>query len=145
MGDVPLLGNRPDVLYGATDSERTPCGEIYVTINVNDEGVPYEMRLEGMGKQGGCVRSMIEVIGTLASKSLEEGVPFAKVLKRFDGVGCSKAPPPTANDPGGSCIHKISIGAKKAYESALMGLYDRLDEEAKKRLPPLQLELFKQR
>ena len=116
MSKIPVNGKRPANLSGVTVSKHTPCGSIYVTVNTLANGEPYEVRLNGMGKSGGCVRSMLEVIGTLASKSLEEKVPIDKVIKRFEGISCDRADPPVGNDPGGSCLHKISIGITEAIK-----------------------------
>ena len=63
---------RPDVVFGSTQRINTGCGSIYVTVNHDESGKPFELFTQ-IGKAGGCAASQTESIGRLASLALRPG------------------------------------------------------------------------
>ena len=78
---------RPRVLYGTTRKFPMECGNLYVTINMENEK-PFEV-FTVMGKAGGCTASYTEAIARLASLALRSGVEPEEVIKQLRGIGCS--------------------------------------------------------
>ena len=82
---VPLP--RPDITHGTTHRVGTGCGNLYVTINVCDEGKPFEI-FTRMGKAGGCAASQSEAIGRLVSLALRSGIEPDEIVKQLMGISC---------------------------------------------------------
>jgi ribonucleoside-diphosphate reductase alpha chain len=78
---------RPDITRGTTQRVRTGCGNLYVTINVCNEGKPFEI-FTRMGKAGGCAASQSEAIGRLVSLALRSGIEPDEVVKQLMGISC---------------------------------------------------------
>ncbi|MEM5814516.1 MAG: adenosylcobalamin-dependent ribonucleoside-diphosphate reductase, partial [Candidatus Aenigmatarchaeota archaeon] len=96
---------RPKAMTGSTREVKTGCGDMYVTIN-NDENGPFELFCS-MGKSGGCIAAFSEAIGRLVSLALRSGVDPKQVVKQLKGIRCSRP----VFDTGGitySCADAIS-------------------------------------
>jgi ribonucleoside-diphosphate reductase alpha chain len=78
---------RPGVVAGETRRVETGCGNMYVTINTDEEGRPFELFAQ-IGKAGGCAASQTEAIGRLISLSLRAGVEPRAIAKQLRGVRC---------------------------------------------------------
>jgi len=78
---------RPEITRGTTHRVGTGCGNLYVTINVCDEGKPFEI-FTRMGKAGGCASSQSEAIGRLVSLSLRSGIEPDEIVKQLMGISC---------------------------------------------------------
>ncbi|MCH7768975.1 MAG: vitamin B12-dependent ribonucleotide reductase [Nitrospinae bacterium] len=89
----PALGTgttpkaRPDVTRGTTRSIMTGCGKMYVTINEDEHGVPFEL-FNSIGKAGGCASAQSEAIGRLVSLALRSGVNPEVIVKHLKGISC---------------------------------------------------------
>ena len=78
---------RSEVAFGVTKRMKTGCGNLYVTINEDPEGRPFEIFTQ-MGKAGGCATSQCEAIGRLASLALRGGIDSVEILSQMRGISC---------------------------------------------------------
>ncbi|MBI5682935.1 MAG: vitamin B12-dependent ribonucleotide reductase [Deltaproteobacteria bacterium] len=78
---------RGDVTFGATRKMKTGCGNLYVTVNEDEEGRPFEIFTQ-IGKAGGCAASQCEAIGRMASLALRSGIQPEEVAKQMHGISC---------------------------------------------------------
>jgi len=80
---------RPELTHGTTRKMHTGCGNLYVTINEDDKGKPFEL-FSQMGKGGGCAASQCEAISRLISYSLRMGMNLQPIMKQLKGISCHK-------------------------------------------------------
>jgi ribonucleoside-diphosphate reductase alpha chain len=90
-GEKESLGRGPrarqDVIRGSTRKIRTGCGNIYVTVNEDEEGNLFEI-FNQIGKAGGCAASQSEAIGRLVSLALRSGVEPEEIVRQLKGISC---------------------------------------------------------
>ncbi len=78
---------RPEVMHGVTRIMKTGCGNLYVTINEDEEGNPFEVFTQ-MGKAGGCAASQAEAIGRLVSMAFRSNISVSEIVKQLKGISC---------------------------------------------------------
>jgi len=78
---------RQDVIHGSTRKIRTGCGNLYVTVNEDGEGRPFEI-FNQIGKAGGCAASQSEAIGRLVSLAFRSGVEPEDIIRQLKGISC---------------------------------------------------------
>ncbi|MEW6163133.1 MAG: vitamin B12-dependent ribonucleotide reductase [Nitrospirota bacterium] len=78
---------RPEVIKGTTRLMKTGCGNLYVTINEDEEGHLFEL-FTSMGKAGGCAASQSEAIGRLVSLAFRSDIEPDEVIKQLKGISC---------------------------------------------------------
>ena len=78
---------RPEATRGTTRMMRTGCGKLYVTINEDTDGKPFEI-FNQMGKAGGCSASQSEAIGRLVSLSLRSDIDVKEIISQLKGISC---------------------------------------------------------
>ncbi len=78
---------RQDVIHGSTRKIRTGCGNLYVTVNEDEEGNLFEI-FNQIGKAGGCAASQSEAIGRLVSLALRSGIEPEDVVRQLKGISC---------------------------------------------------------
>jgi len=78
---------RPEVIIGTTTKVATGCGNLYVTINVDEEGRPFELFTQ-MGKAGGCAASQLEAIGRLVSLAFRSGIEVKSIIEQLRNIRC---------------------------------------------------------
>jgi len=78
---------RQDVIHGSTRKIRTGCGNLYVTVNEDEEGRLFEI-FNQIGKAGGCVASQSEAIGRLVSLAFRSGIEPEDIIRQLKGISC---------------------------------------------------------
>jgi ribonucleoside-diphosphate reductase alpha chain len=78
---------RPEVIIGTTTKVSTGCGNLYVTINVDEESSPFELFTQ-MGKAGGCAASQLEAIGRLVSLGFRSGIEVKSIIEQLRNIRC---------------------------------------------------------
>ncbi len=81
---------RPPVLKGRTLKMNSPLGDIYVTINEDDAGRPFEVFCT-LGKAGGAAFADAEAMGRLMSLALRSGVPITALRDQLRGISSDRA------------------------------------------------------
>jgi ribonucleoside-diphosphate reductase alpha chain len=81
---------RPTVLRGRTMKMNSPLGDLYVTVNEDESGRPFEVFCT-LGKAGGAAMADTEAIGRLASLALRSGIPITAVRDQLRGISCDRA------------------------------------------------------
>jgi ribonucleoside-diphosphate reductase alpha chain len=81
---------RPPALRGTTRRMPSPLGDLYVTVNEDETGRPFEV-FATLGKAGGAAMADVEAIGRLISLALRSGVPLADVHQQLRGISCDRA------------------------------------------------------
>jgi ribonucleoside-diphosphate reductase alpha chain len=78
---------RPEVIIGTTTKVSTGCGNLYITINVDEDGRPFELFTQ-MGKAGGCAASQLEAIGRLVSLGFRSGIEVKSIIEQLRNIRC---------------------------------------------------------
>lgn len=78
---------RPEVITGTTTKVATGCGNLYVTINIDEQGRPFELFTQ-MGKAGGCAASQLEAIGRLVSLGFRSGIEVKSIIEQLRNIRC---------------------------------------------------------
>ena len=81
---------RPQVVRGVTERVRTGHGNMYVTINFDEQQTPFEV-FANLGKAGGCDSAQIEAISRLVSLALRSGIDISVILEQIAGITCCPA------------------------------------------------------
>ena len=88
---APLVPRqRPTLVKGVTERIRTGHGNVYITINFDDAGKPFEV-FTTLGKAGGCDSAQLEAISRLISLSLRSGIDTNQVIDQLRGITCCPA------------------------------------------------------
>ncbi|MDP2958458.1 MAG: ribonucleotide reductase N-terminal alpha domain-containing protein [Longimicrobiales bacterium] len=81
---------RPQALCGYTMKMMSPLGDLYVTLNEDDQGRPFEVFCT-LGKAGGAAMADAEAVGRLVSLALRSGIPISRVKDQLRGISCDRA------------------------------------------------------
>ena len=81
---------RPQTTHGVTERVRTGHGNMYVTINFEEDTKPFEV-FGTLGKAGGCDSAQLEAISRLVSLALRSGIDPANVTEQLRGITCCPA------------------------------------------------------
>ena len=82
--------SRPQTIHGVTERVRTGHGNMYVTINFDENDRPFEV-FGNLGKAGGCDSAQLEAISRLVSLALRSGIDPSAVLEQLRGITCCPA------------------------------------------------------
>jgi len=87
---------RPMVLHGTTYKAESPIGKMYVTINQDDKGEPFEVFLNN-GKSGSDVMAMADALGRMISFVLRIHSPvpqrerMREIVSELSGIGGARS------------------------------------------------------
>lgn len=87
---------RPEVTSGFTERVKIGCGNLYVTVNYDENGICEVFT--STGKAGGCP-SQSEATARLASIALRSGISVEEILDQLKGIRC----PSTVRQQGMKC------------------------------------------
>lgn len=87
----PQPRQRPERMSGSTYKIKTGYGTMYVTVNDDDEGRPFEV-FATLGKSGGFFQAKSEAICRLVSLSLRSGILTETIVEQLKGI---RGPAPT--------------------------------------------------
>jgi ribonucleoside-diphosphate reductase alpha chain len=105
---------RPKVVCGTTTKIQTGCGNLYVTINEDENGRPFEVFTQ-MGKAGGCAASQLEAVGRLVSLALRSGIDIKTIIDQLEGIRC-----PSPSWEKGGRIFSCADALAKVIERILL-------------------------
>ena len=78
---------RPTTVRGVTERVRTGHGTMFVTINFDGDGHPFEV-FSTSGKSGGCDSANIDAISRMISLALRSGVDPDQIVEQLKGITC---------------------------------------------------------
>jgi len=110
---------RPPVTVGTTTKIATGCGNLYVTINEDAKGLPFEVFMS-MGKAGGCAMSQLEAIGRLVSLALRSGIDTNSIIEQLRGIRC-----PSPSWEKGGRIFSCSDAIARVVERRILDAKER--------------------
>ena len=76
---------RPAVISGVTERVRTAQGNMFVTVNFDEDGQPFEV-FGTLGKSGGTESAQLEAISRMVSLSLRSGVDPKNIVDQLRGI-----------------------------------------------------------
>ena len=86
-GHLLVPRQRPDSVRGVTDRVRTGHGTMYVTVNMDTEGHPFEV-FTTLGKAGGCDSANLDALARLISLALRSGIDPNQIVDQLHGITC---------------------------------------------------------
>ncbi len=116
---------RPEVTKGTTTKILTGCGNLYITINEDEKGQPFEVFTQ-MGKAGGCAASQLEAIGRLVSLALRCGLDVRSIIEQLNGIRC-----PSPSWEKGGRIFSCADAIAKVIERRLLNKKVKQEQESK--------------
>jgi len=77
---------RAKVTTGTTEKVTTGCGNMYITVNADDQGICEVF--SHLGKAGGCAVAQLEATCRLVTLALRSGIEVESVVKQLRGIRC---------------------------------------------------------
>lgn len=129
---------RPKVTHGQTIKMVTGCGKVYITINWDKDGRPFEI-FSTMGKAGGCAASQAEAISRMVSMSLRSGIETSEIIKHLKNITCHR-PFGLGKNKITSCSDAIGKALELAIEPPMFDVPVKQNETQAALLEPSQAE-----
>ena len=85
VGFAPSMGERPAELFGVTRRVYTGRGNLYVTVNMSEDGKPFEI-FAALGKAGGNDSAMAEAVSRMVSLTLRSGIDPKESIEQLKGI-----------------------------------------------------------
>ena len=76
---------RPPVVRGITERVRTAHGNLFVTLNYDEDGLPFEV-FAALGKAGSTESAQLDAIARLVSMALRAGVDPNQIIDHLKGI-----------------------------------------------------------
>ncbi|MFA6808271.1 MAG: vitamin B12-dependent ribonucleotide reductase [Eubacteriales bacterium] len=76
---------RPDVISGLTEKVKIGCGNLYITVNYDENGISEVFT--NLGRAGGCP-SQSEATSRLISIALRSGIEAKTIVEQLKGIRC---------------------------------------------------------
>ena len=105
---------RPRTIEGRTERVRTGHGNLYVTINFDEQGDPFEL-FTTLGKSGGCDAANLEAISRLISLTLRSGIDPNQIADQLKNITCHPA------WDQGVLVHSAPDAVSKILERHVVG------------------------
>jgi len=108
---------RPDITMGYTEKVKIGCGNLYITVNYDENGVCEVFT--NTGRAGGCP-SQSEATARLVSVALRSGMDMEVIIQQLKGIRC----PSTIRQQGlavTSCPDAIAKAIEKVRKAAGIG------------------------
>ncbi|GFR34590.1 ribonucleotide reductase N-terminal alpha domain-containing protein [Thermobrachium celere] len=83
--DEHIPRERPEITMGITEKVRVGCGNLYITVNYDDNGICEVFT--NVGKAGGCP-SQSEATARLVSIALRSGMDVKEIIEQLKGIRC---------------------------------------------------------
>ena len=121
--EAPVFGKieprmRPSITQGFTEKVKIGCGNLYITVNYDENGI-CEVSTN-TGRHGGCP-SQSEATSRLTSIALRSGISIDAILEQLKGIRC----PSTIRQQGmsvTSCPDAIAKTIEKVIKSQKIGI-----------------------
>jgi ribonucleoside-diphosphate reductase alpha chain len=110
---------------GTTTKVTTGCGNLYITLNQDENGHFFEVFTQ-MGKAGGCAASQLEAVGRLVSLALRGGIDIKVIVEQLKGIRC-----PSPSWDKGKKIFSCSDAISRVLEKRAVD-QGRKDKDSKK-------------
>jgi ribonucleoside-diphosphate reductase alpha chain len=88
---------RPDITKGFTEKVKIGCGNLYITVNYDDDGICEVFT--NLGRAGGCP-SQSEATSRLISIALRSGISVESIIEQLKGIRCHSTIRQKANGNG---------------------------------------------
>ncbi len=125
---------RRDVIHGSTWKIRTGCGNIYVTVNEDEDGHLFEI-FNQIGKAGGCAASQSEALGRLVSLAFRSSIEPEDIIRQLKGISCHM---PVWHQNGK--VLSCSDAVAKAIEWHIQKMRTQRGSAIEKEMPPYHPE-----
>ena len=126
---------RPTSISGVTDLVRMGHGNMYVTINFDENGKPFEA-FTALGKAGGCDSANLEAVSRLVSLALRSGIDPDEIVHHLQGITCCPA------WDGGALIRSAPDAMAHVLSNHLNASHGAIGGASEERAAALQPGLF---